>query len=139
MGAERLASDMSASTHRRVWAKSVEPVCANRIGRYDRRMSWKATHRIIDLLIGIPLLLLGIFAVAVDVLLWIRAAPNPNPIGTSIVFFPMGTVCGFPFWWFGFHLTFRTSWLALVDRGLTRLFRGKPRTTNPDENWIDAQ
>ena len=97
-------------------------------------MNGRKVRRIFELVFGIPLLALGVLIATLDVFLWIRELAHPHPQGEKVETFLMGLLCGFPFWWLGYRLVFRYSWLALVDRGVSRLFRGKPRAGGVDDD-----
>lgn len=84
--------------------------------RYNRGMR-RSARRAIDIIVGIPFLLLGACRIAIDIAsLVCYAAPRPNEHST--ITFPAGMIFGIPFFWFGCHLVFRPG--------------NKPIATNPD-------
>jgi len=84
--------------------------------RYNCGMR-RSAHRVIDIIVGIPFLVLGACGIVIDIAsLVYYATPRPNEHST--VTFPAGMIFGIPFFWFGCHLVFR--------RG------NKPIATNPD-------
>lgn len=91
--------------------------CDNRPA-YSESMDRRRVHRCFDLIIGIPVLLLGVCAMAIDVLTSIGAAGNADPNTHPITTFPGGTVLGIPLYWLGFRLVFRAPWLLLMHRML---------------------
>ena len=93
-------------------------------------MDKRVIHRFFDLIAGVPLLLSGACAIAIDILSWIGAAQNQNPNHHAVATFPAGTVIGVPLFWFGCHFVFRTSGLLLVHRLIARLRRVTPPTPN---------
>ncbi len=77
----------------------------------------QSAHRTLDLMCGIPLLLMGASGVAIDVLTSIGVALNHNPNIIIVSTFPFGTIQGYPFCWLGWHFVFRTPFpLAIVKR-----------------------
>jgi hypothetical protein len=72
-------------------------------------MSMRAIHRVADIIIGIPFLLVGACGLLLDLISLIFNikgwGPNSHPTSTI----PMGTILGFPLVWFGHRLVFRSS------------------------------
>jgi hypothetical protein len=66
----------------------------------------RSVHRTIDIIVGVPFLLVGACGILIDVASLIYyAKPRPNEHAT--ITFPMGMIIGAPFLWFGFRLVFR--------------------------------
>jgi hypothetical protein len=66
----------------------------------------RSVHRTIDIIVGVPFLLVGTCGILIDVASLIYyAKPRPNEHAT--ITFPMGLIIGAPFFWFGFRLVFR--------------------------------